>query len=88
MEMPQTEVDGTQRLSHLTFKRTRSGSRTFALSSLRAFIRSAFISNSENEHFLTARSHFTEDKEHSHVSQANDNEYLNRGDQMMSREVV
>lgn len=59
-ELPETEVDGTQRMSHLTFKRDSPRSWTFDITNLFSSIRSGCTSSSGTQHFSTAHSHLTE----------------------------
>ncbi|KAF5314941.1 hypothetical protein D9619_007532 [Psilocybe cf. subviscida] len=87
MEMPETEVDGTQRLSHLTFNRSHQ-SRTFGLTSLFTAMRSRLTTRTESGDFFTAHSHFTVPKEECTTTQANDDEHVDRQEQMIAHEAV
>lgn len=82
MEMPDTEVDGTQRLSHLTFKRTLVQSRTSCFSSLFTPVRSELTSRAASQHFSTSHSQFIEPKEEPTGANASEEE-LTTGREMV-----
>lgn len=86
-QLPQTEVDGTQRQTQLTFRRSCLGTGTSGIGTLLS-ICSEIISREEMENFSTAHSHLTEHHEQTSITQGNKMESRSGEDLTKNEEAV